>query len=161
VRSLTFASSQGTAPFDTQAMDYHDGRASGRFGRLADAPVRYYVVAEGDEERVLARLGSGEKPLLLPRPDEVPAEAMVTRHIEREPPSRTPAWVLGGAAVASTIAGTALAASSAADARAARIAYGSDVTGLNNSAWNKALGANISFGGAILIGAGAAYAALR
>jgi hypothetical protein len=169
VRQLTLESSQGSGAFEKQRMEYKDGRASGRFGTLRDAPVRYCVLAQGEEDRVLARLGSEEKPLLLPRPEsdttvaetQVPSEAIITRHLERVPPSRTPAWVLGGAAVAAVIAGTAFAVSSNHDVQAAHGAYGSDVKALNDSAWSKALGANLSFGGAILCGAGATYAALR
>jgi hypothetical protein len=170
VRELTLASSQGGAAFEKQQMEYKDGRAGGRFGPLGDAPVRYYVLAQGEQERVLARLGSEEKPLLLPRPEvstatdetHVPSEAIVTRRIEpAPPPSRTPAWVLGGAAVAAAIAGTALAVSSNQDVQAAHGAWGSDVKALNDSARSKALAANISFGGTILFGVGATYAALR
>jgi hypothetical protein len=169
VRVLTLESAQGSAEFEKQRMEYKDGRASGRFGSLGDAPVRYYVLAQGDQDRVLARLGSEEKPLLLPRPEvatqtaegQVPSEAIITRRAEQERPSRTPAWVLGGTAVAAAIIGTALAVSSNQDLQAANGAYGSDVNALNNSARNKALGANISIGGAILCGAGATYAALR
>jgi hypothetical protein len=169
VSELTLASSQGSGTFEKQRMEYKDGRASGRFGSLADAPVRYYVLAQGEQERVLARLGSEEKPLLLPRPEvatvpaetQVPAEALITRRVQPLPPSRTPAWILGGAAVAAAIAGTALAVSSNQDVQAAHGAWASDVKALNDSARSKALAANISFGGAILCGAGATYAAVR
>jgi hypothetical protein len=166
VRELALESSQGEAVFERQRMDYQDGRASGHFGVLGDAPVRYYVVAEGEERRVLAQLGSEDKPLLLPRPELPPqppprVDLVQPPPAPAEPVSRKPAWILTSAAVVAAAVGTGLAVSSASDARTAKTAWASQVGALNNSAWNKALGADISIGGAVLCGAGAAYAALR
>ncbi len=167
VAALTLKELDGAQP--ERALERKDGRALLELRSVP--PGRYVVEARSAAGALLAQLGSSERPLVLGKP---PAPAPVAakeappplprpappRAVEaappvaavEAPPPRWVAWTLAGLAVLAGGAGGALAASSSSDALRAVDAGGAPA--LVESAHQKALGANVLVGGAVVAGVG-------
>ncbi len=164
VSEVVLSTSVGEKPF-SQSVLTGSGRTYEAALPATREGLRYYVQARGADGAVLARLGTAEAPLVVAAAAPAAATALApAAEVSAEPagPSRWPAWLTGGVAVAAAAGGVALLLSSRADDAAAHAATEAKVAiPLSSSARAKAIGADVLFGAAVVAGAGTAVMVLR
>jgi hypothetical protein len=134
----------------------------GRYSAELAGGAQFRVEARSKDALVLATLGSSDAPLAMPSAPKLlaPASTQTPEVIAPEDlgPSKWPAYAVGGATVVALAAGTVLAISAAADSRAAgESGEALELRALDAQARDKAIGANVAFGLALVGVASTAY----